>query len=334
AQHTAPPSTQAPPSIQAPAEPPKRRGRLPLSAEEKAARAAAKQAEKEEKARLREEKAAAKKAEKASKKVLAKPASKRGGKTVAQPKPETLATEPQVQEQEHDQPSIAEWKTLTPASPIAPSDVSAIDQLRSSSVGLGDHHHHLGRTGSMLPPSSEQPEPDEGSEISAIKPLVYKNSSQPGMESDDLQQTPLFLPGSSQFPMSQPPNKISHLPPARDASPGASSDSEGEGVTPVARAKKPPLTKRAPFRRLTELAKVPQFQSSPASASTPFALRPAAKTQSQDVFGADDDDDEEEEDDSSGSDSDAAAKSHIPKDRRAGVVKRFPRRSTFFSLTQ
>ncbi|THH03753.1 hypothetical protein EW146_g10351 [Bondarzewia mesenterica] len=315
-----------------PAPAPTRRGRL--TEEEKARRAAEKeekirireqrakqrQAEKEEKIRQKEaekaeraEKAKQREAEKEKKARIArekKAAKTRGSVPLpvsTQPSASTATTSTVQREiplevplglasKTRDPASLAKWTSIIPASSPSPSS-PAVDQLRSTSPML-DHEVDASQTAvPALPPSSDIP---------------FESTQEMTQE---IFQTPLFFPGSSQFPT---------VASRRGGLPAASESEDEEPIT-----RRPRVSARklavAPYRRLTQLASQDTLFSSPSPAPS-HPLRAAGNKVKQPV---EDDEDDDEESSASDSNSDAP-QSYIPKHRQAGAATRARKRSGLF----
>lgn len=134
--------------------------------------------------------------------------------------------------------------------------------------------------------------------------------------SESTNQTPLFLPATSQFPIPS-----SDLPAAEGSSSEESEEDEDKEkiiIPPsprVLRSRTPRGRTTTPYRSLSLLAS--QRSIFPSTPIEPMG--PAPFTWSQTKLGTDDDDDDDDEEDSGVSDSDSPPPSHIPKDRRAGA---------------
>jgi len=127
-------------------------------------------------------------------------------------------------------------------------------------------------------------------------------------------QTPLFLPGTSQYPIPS-----SDLPVAEKSSSEESEDEEKVIVPPSSRVLRsrtpnPGSRKTTPYRGLSLLAS--QRSIFPSTPIEPFAPTTANKSRAKPES---DDDDDEEDSGVSDSDSDSPPPSHIPKGRRAGT---------------
>jgi len=131
-------------------------------------------------------------------------------------------------------------------------------------------------------------------------------------------QTPLFLPGTSQYPIPS-----SDLPTAEKSSSEESEEESEEEVKVIvppssrvlrSRTPNPTSRKTTPYRSLSLLAS--QRSIFPSTPIEPVARAPANKSRAKPES-----DDEEDEEDSgvSDSDSDSPPPSHIPKGRRAGA---------------
>ncbi|KAJ7287789.1 hypothetical protein C8J57DRAFT_596052 [Mycena rebaudengoi] len=149
------------------------------------------------------------------------------------------------------------------------------------------------------------------------------NPSSPDVTADRERANPLFLHAESQlaFPYSQWNNSIPEEDPP--GFPKASDDEEEEDEVEASVQSSQPLKNAttASYRRLTDIASQPSlFSVSPAlrAADFPSATFPRAKDKRADLYWTA----PIEEDDSSDSDSSAAdLPSHIPKSRRAGMVR-------------
>jgi len=127
------------------------------------------------------------------------------------------------------------------------------------------------------------------------------------ISSGSTNRTPLFLPGTSQYPIPS-----SDLPAAEESPSEESEEEEKMCVPPSPRVLRSSTAKKTitPYRRLSVLASQRSiFPSTP--------IEPAPVTKSQAKPGSDDDDDEDSG--VSDSDSDSPPPSHIPKGRRAGA---------------
>lgn len=147
------------------------------------------------------------------------------------------------------------------------------------------------------------------------------------VSSASTRQTPLFLPGTSQYPIPS-----SDLPVPEESSSEESEDDKEKATAPssqrVLRSSASKNKATTPYRRLSALAS--ERGIFPPTPIGPVGPTPAAN-KSQTGLGSDDDDDddEEEEEDSGVSDSNSGSQppSHIPKDRRAGNGSRRKKRS-------
>lgn len=127
-------------------------------------------------------------------------------------------------------------------------------------------------------------------------------------------QTPLFLPGTSQYPIPS-----SDLPAAEKSTSEESEEEEEEKIivppsSRVLRSRTPNNRKTTPYRSLSTLASQQRiFPSTPIESVAPITVKKLrAKPES-------DDEDDEEDSGVSDSDSDSPPPSHIPKGRRAGA---------------
>ncbi|TFK54094.1 hypothetical protein OE88DRAFT_1654590 [Heliocybe sulcata] len=322
---------------------PKPRGRKPLSEEEKTRRAAARQAEREYKARLKKEKQeqarAAKEAEKVEKATQRKAngaASKRGrkvtvvpveeeeepaGDVTVLPKNESIMV-PGTPPLDNTQ-SLAQWATLEPSQSehgFAQSE-SSIDQLHPSS-----------------PDTDPRGTKASSADIDGIQALVLNTSgesrdsksaaeSPPRQVPDDSPPTePLFLPSETQsqavaWHKQQGDNDVV-LPSSFIAS-ESEAEREGELAIPhpvksALPASQPTLRPSvAPYRRLTDIASSQASLFPRPSGNLPPAMarKSRAKEELSQMYP---DDDEESDDDDSDEDEAKERKSHIPKNRRAG----------------
>jgi len=228
--------------------------------------------------------------------------------------------------------SLAQWTALTPASPVLPSESSAIDQLGPSSP---DHNQTASDTAASFAPLVPSSDVDESSIVVRKRPFpsvkftsTDLESSQPSSQDTLQERNPLFFPGSSQFPVlpldddgnAMGPSQDSDASPAHSAA-SARSESEDETASKQT-TKSSTQNSSAPYRRLTDIASQfahTLFSSPGMTPRSSFTLRPVANSKLRGLYGQDDEEEEDEDDDSSGSDSDAANKSHIPKGRRAGA---------------
>ncbi|THH26914.1 hypothetical protein EUX98_g7274 [Antrodiella citrinella] len=303
---------------------PKRRGRPPLSEEEKAKRQAEKKAEQAKKKEIAEARALAKAAKEAA---MPKKAPRQRAKTTrnagektpdedgAEEQVAPVAT-PKATQSKSVPTSMSKWTALSQDSEDAPdADMTMIDELRSSSpdYALGGNS-----ATSSTAPASKQASADP----SASKPR--RTSSRDA----------LFLQSQSQTQLPPPPSS----PPQDDQQ----SDDEGAGSStrnpeafkgslfpklanmqsqdlyPAASSSKPvEATPRSQpkgwFPRLSEFSTGNLFKSSPAA---PAPSSQSARTPRKAAQDDDDDDDDESSDESD------AENSHIPKARRATVAKR------------
>ncbi|KAI0311959.1 hypothetical protein OF83DRAFT_1177085 [Amylostereum chailletii] len=308
----------------APAAPvPKKRGRKPLTEEEKAARAAAAAAEKEEKARIRVEKAQAAKEKRAAaaaaKKQTKAPMSRARSRASKTPAVASDSDTPEPRRAEAAEPpsSQAQWATLTQSTPALPSESSAVDELRSSP----DEARGAAKVALSLPPSSDVEATPKAKNAHAHAHGEPDRSSQGTQPADD----PLFFPGSSQFPRTQASQSQSQS--QRTPAPNGvgsrrpPSDSEEESPVPTTAKARPQRQSSSQFRRLKDLASQDTlFSPSGLAPSTPFPPPSSqVKKTVATVHEAEEEEEEEESSDSDSDDSDAPPKSHIPKNRRAGA---------------
>ena len=180
-------------------------------------------------------------------------------------------------------PAHSTWATLPQSEPSTQSmdDPAMVDELVSS--------------------------PTEGAtKLAKATPVMRPTSS------GSTNQTPLFLPGTSQYPIPS-----SDLPAAEESSSEESEEDEGMVAPPPSRVLRSSTTKRAttPYRGLSVLAS--QRSIFPSTPIEPVGPTPATKSQAKP--GSDDDDDNEEDSGVSDSDSGSPPPSHIPKGRRAGA---------------
>ena len=180
-----------------------------------------------------------------------------------------------------ESPSLSEWAVLPQGeqSGLSAGNLSMIDELDSSSR--------------------------KNTSKSKATPVRMPTSEA------STKQTPLFLPGTSQYPVPS-----SDLP--VQSSPEESEDEEEERKTVVSLSSAIKNKVAVPYRGLSVLASQGDiFPTLPESASPAPAV---SKFQTKHWSDDDDDEDDEDEDEDSGvSDSDSPSSSHIPKDRRAGV---------------
>jgi len=130
--------------------------------------------------------------------------------------------------------------------------------------------------------------------------------------SGPIKHTPLFLPGTSQYPIPS-----SDLPAAEESSLEEEEEEEEVIVPPSSRVHRSNTTQNrttTPYRSLSVLAS--QRSIFPSTPIEPVEPAPVNKLQVK--LGSEDDDDDDEED-SGVSDSDSPPPSHIPKGRRAGA---------------
>jgi hypothetical protein len=130
-----------------------------------------------------------------------------------------------------------------------------------------------------------------------------------------MKQTPLFLPGTSQYPIPS-----SDLPVSEESSSEEEGEEEEEEeeefVPPSLRVLRPKINTNkptTPYRSLSTLAS--QRSIFPSTPIEPVGPAPVNKSQAK--LGSEEEDEEEE--DSGVSDSDSPPPSHIPKGRRAGA---------------
>jgi hypothetical protein len=127
-------------------------------------------------------------------------------------------------------------------------------------------------------------------------------------------RTPLFLPGTSQYPIPS-----SDLPTAEQSLSEEEEEEDNTTVPSSSRVLRSTATKgkaATPYRGLSVLAR--ERSIFPSTPIEPVGPSPVDKSQAKP--GSDDDDDDEEEDSGvSDSDSDSQPTSHIPKGRRAGA---------------
>lgn len=127
-------------------------------------------------------------------------------------------------------------------------------------------------------------------------------------------RTPLFLPGTSQYPIPS-----SDLPAAEQSLSEEEEEEDNTTVPSSSRVLRSTTTKgktATPYRSLSVLAR----QRSIFTLTPIDPVGPSFVDKSQAKLGSDDDDDDEEEDSGvSDSDSDSQPPSHIPKGRRAGA---------------
>lgn len=361
-------SSMPPPPPTAPDPPVKRRGRQPLSAEEKTRRDAEKQAERDRKAaekaaekeakaaerrRIAQEKAAEKEAKAAERKAKAaakaaekeekarsksqpKKGSVRAASTSTRDSGETSnsatslpSSQPVVphltQATQNPNISIVQWETLSqskenaadviePESPIAPES-SLVDQLRSSSPEL-DANNTVNTV--KLNKSTVN-----GFSHAGKTPRQLNNVSSDIRTPQRDDNDPLFLPGT-QMQSQQHDLSFDFPSQARPSSPTASESSQDE-EEPVpkqpARYPAKTWTQNSRFPRLSDISSQAFLSPLPTPTSS-FPLRPAgSQLGSQKSINADDDDDDDDDDESSeSSDDDDDEKSHIPKERRAGIT--------------
>lgn len=321
---------------------PKRRGRPPITQEEKEKREAAKQAGKAEKAAAR----AAAKAEKEAKK-LAKNAekTKSGRKAPAKPRgssstntakvgqaptpdpaevPSSHSVGPSsVQAAEitatpQNPPPLAsqgsvKWTILTQSETPEPAS-SVIDELRSSSPPVSVDLP--ARPAAMLPKPKTSQRRVNGTSAQPIPSLIPLPPTPSQLLTPVRPNDPLFLPGTQ----SQFPNTSMDIHTRNSSQPIPSSPLDTER-TKGRRPPTKPATTHARFRTLTELSSQilfspPDISSTPVSRSMP--TKPNNVTQ-------DDSDEEVSESSSDDSDSDSddgsdnPSSNHIPSSRRAGA---------------
>ena len=150
----------------------------------------------------------------------------------------------------------------------------------------------------------------------AAKPQKVTPQKRP-ISSRSTDQTPLFLPGTSQYPI-----PFSDLPVAEKSSSEESEEEEEEEeeeekvlVPPSPRVLRSSTTKNrttTPYRTLSILAS--QRSIFPSTPIEPFAPTPVNRSQTKPES-----DDDDEDSGVSDSDSDSPPPSHIPKGRRAGA---------------
>ncbi|KAI0063572.1 hypothetical protein BV25DRAFT_385522 [Artomyces pyxidatus] len=307
-----------------PAPVPKKRGRKPLPEEEKARRAAAKQAEKEEKARVREEKARIAR-EAREKKAAEKRASMPPPKSVRSTKPIPSASN--AEEKSTAKPaaayqasqadlSQAEWAILSPGPQGQHSESSAVDELGPSSPDPG--------TGGKIVDLRPSSDAEAGSSTATHTKLPARmqlddldqgdiDASQGSTQSLSQEPLPLFYPGSSQFPQLNQSQTSPASPEPVD------SDSDEEPLVAKARG---PSTATTPYRRLTEIASQDGLFPTGSARTTPATVGQRTSHAGR-VKGllSQMDDDEESTTTESESDSDGTP-SHIPRSRMAGKAQK------------
>lgn len=294
---------------------PARRGRRPLSEEEKAAREKAKADEKARKAEERAQKAAAKQAEKEAKakqraeSALAKKGASKASTKTPSGTPSTSQhaepTTPLTSSQKASQPpqSTTQWAIIDGISPKSNDTTSQlVDELNSSSRSS----------------SANAPIQEPGDEQAPVRPG----------------SKPLFLPSDSQsqFPYSQ--WNVDTTPAQRAQDDNSPTESESEEDSTLRPKPTPRLTSStAPkYRRLTDIASQEIFSPSAMSPLNYFPSTPAVNDKSKITRSNGDDEEDDDSEDDSEDDSDADTKSHIPKSRRAGRVLRSRKKSGLFSF--
>lgn len=295
---------------------PKRRGRPPLPPEEKERRAAErkakKEAEKVEKARLREVRA-----------------NKRPGRMV-----KAKMVDAETEEDERGAAQVEKegkapleatprpgWTTLTQEGSVVEGESMMIDELRSSSPASSprqeelEHSPRTPASRAMPPPSIKTSKVQSGTEV----------GSQPETPAQAPNADPLFLPSSSQVPytpyaLAQPPSQSGAT---GDSSGESGSELDDEPITKTRLQHARPWLRDAPFRRLSDIASQALFTPSSAFALTPGVTKDATwgATQQGAANGQEDDDDDDDDDDSDDMDGaeEEGKKSHIPQERRAGA---------------
>lgn len=275
------PERVSPDAMPPPSSAPKKRGRPPLPAEEKAARGKARLDEKNRKAEERARKAAAKKVGvKGSKSTPQSSQNPPASQPITPSPAAAVRGEPQ---------SLDKWAALvTQSSPEVPDASLMVDELRSSS-----------------PPPATAPQPP-------TSPTPLPENEQ--LDSADATAKPLFELSSSQVPF-----PYSQFQGATLASQAEDSPTESESEDEVPKMT-PRITSSATpkYRRLTDIASQAMFSSQDIMSPITFTSTPIPNGNSKAAVEESDDEDDEEDDDS-GSDSDADGKSHIPKSRRAGA---------------
>ncbi|KAF7376262.1 Carbamoyl-phosphate synthase arginine-specific small chain [Mycena sanguinolenta] len=269
------------------AEQPTKRRRGPnKTAEQRAEEAAAKVAAKEEKERLRKEKAEAKEKEKAAAKGKGKSA-KAAGKNA----------------KHHD---VLDTQDCTPT-----DAVEAEHQPNDSPLALSVELPRTRPTHSREPMSQD--------EWTVLKPNSPNEEESLRDELRSSSEAPLFLPAESQvpFPYSQWNNAPEVCPGSPKESLKDSEDEEEEVAASMNLSQRP--VNGSTYRRLTDIASQPSLFSKTETlpAFRPASL-PSAKDKRDQLYGKL----PQEYDDSTDSDDSAAdAPSHIPKSRRAGIVR-------------
>ncbi|KAI9463649.1 hypothetical protein BJY52DRAFT_1252889 [Lactarius psammicola] len=196
--------------------------------------------------------------------------------------------------------SQVEWTTLLPPTSKTQVDVSSpIDELRTSSPGP---------VRQLLPVGDD--DVSRSADIGENTPMPIRRGVTATSQGKRGGGQPLFFPGSSQAPRTQ-----------TAPSPSAS-ESEPENVAPALPRKTP--TRSTPggglFRSLSELASQDILFPKSRAAKRAFNNTPSRKVKGP--FPEGDDDEDDEESSSSGDDTGEVPKSHIPKERRAGVTPR------------
>ena len=303
---------------------PKRRGRPPLPAEEKARRAAERKAEKEKLAAERKAEKEANKAAQALQQVAEKVANGRKNSldnespVVAKSVLSTKATpSAPARTTQRSPPFTANWTTLTQT--LEDTEASmGLDELRSSSppppMAAIDE---ADKTGTQMTRPQVNQSQHASPDLKLQRNLVTPVNKVRGAAS----ATPLFLATDSQLGSSQPPARTltnGELSPGH-VSVGTQSQDEGSIRKPMRPVSN--WAQKARFPRLSDIAT--QVVFSPLSAHPVPIPRPGVSA-NKDMslltsLGMDD-----SESDSGESDSGSAedSESYIPKNRRAGVQRK------------
>lgn len=316
-----PAPVEAPP----PAPAPKRRGRPPLSAEEKARKLAEKEAEKQRKAAEKEakkKKAAEEKALKAAAKGKKAPAKRDAAAVEVEPAapevgPSAVTPPPTNAGTSQGGSSVVKWTALADTPGVVPDAElsSMVDELRSSSPELESTKQVSTKPASTRITMAAKERPAEPVDVSMHQDEEEQEAS------DDETPTvkvnggarPLFMPSDSQHP---PSGTLL-----------SSSQSQSQSQPSQERFKRPvrPVTswaQQSKFRRLSDLASQEMF--SPLSKLPVPGRRQSAAQQQQtaeerraSMYG-----DVGADSSSEDSDSDEENISHIPKNRLAGAHKK------------
>ena len=288
---------------------PAKRGRRPLTSEEKAAREKAKVEETARKAAAKQSEGGVKVKQRAAAALAKKSANKVSSKTpngTTSTLQHAESTGPLTNPEKASQPPqpVTRWASIDGISPKSNNATSQLDELHSGSKSGSAKAASQGPTDRQAP-------------------------VRPGSK-------PLFLPSDSQthFPYSQFQIDTSPAQQAQEDDNLTESDFPSEANTTLQPKPTPRLTSSVitKYRRLTDIAS--QEILSPSAMSPLNYFLPTPTVNKSKVIAnnkEDDDDDIDNSLDDSASDSDTDVKSHIPKSRRAGRVLRSRKKSGLLS---